>query len=89
MPGGDILLVCGPSLYAQLTAARLIEEYMLYVSPSLAGQGTLLARELPNTVKLAFERTVPFSSSMMLQCYRPIYEQTPAAEQHASTRDGE
>jgi dihydrofolate reductase len=72
--GGNLLLICGPSLYAQLTLARLIDEYMLYVCPSVAGQGTHLSRELPDTLKLAFERTMTFASGMMLQYYRPVYQ---------------
>ena len=71
--GGDLLLMCGPSLFAELTAHRLIDEYMLYVCPNALGHGTHLFRELPEPVKLKFKRTVPFASGVNLHHYAPVY----------------
>lgn len=70
---GDLLLMCGPSLFAQLTAQRLIDQYMLYVCPNALGQGTHLFRESPEHVKLKYERTVPFATGVNLQYYAPVY----------------
>ena len=39
--GGDLLLMCGPSLFAVLTANQLIDEYMFYVYPNALGHGTV------------------------------------------------
>lgn len=64
--GGDLLLICGQSLYAQLTRQRLIDEYMLYVCPNAIGQGTHLFRELPEPVKLR--------PGVTLERYAPIYQ---------------
>lgn len=73
-PGGNLLLLCGPSLLAQLNAHHLIDEYMLYMCPSALGQGTHLFRDITEPVKLRFERTVPFRTGMNLHFYAPVYE---------------
>lgn len=71
--GGDLLLLCGPSLFAQLTAEHLIDQYMLYVCPSVLGTGTHLFRELPSHLELDHQRTVHFSSGVDLHYYEPNY----------------
>ena len=71
---GDLLLMCGPALFAQLTAQRLIDKYMLYVCPSAVGQGTPLFRDIPENIKLRFERTVLFATGVNLVYYAPVYE---------------
>jgi riboflavin biosynthesis pyrimidine reductase len=71
---GDILLLCGPRLFAELSSKRLIDEYMLYVCPSAIGQGTHIFRDIPENIKLTFERAIPFSSGMNLHYYTPVYE---------------
>jgi dihydrofolate reductase len=73
-PGGDLLLLCGPSLFAQLTCQRLIDEYMLYMCPSALGQGTHLFRDITAPLKLGFERSVPFRTGVNLHFYSPVYE---------------
>jgi dihydrofolate reductase len=70
---GDLLLMCGPALLAQLTTERLVDEYMLYVCPNVLGRGTHLFRDLPRAVDLTYRRSVPFSKGMNLQIYAPIY----------------
>ena len=44
-----LLLICGPALVGTLTAAQLIDEYILYVCPSVAGKGRHLFSELTET----------------------------------------
>ena len=70
---GDLLLLCGPSLLAQLTAERLIDRFMLYVCPSALGQGVHLFRDLSSHLMLEHLRTVPFSSGVNLHSYAPAY----------------
>jgi len=70
--GRDLLLICGPGLFAELNRYQLIDEYMLYVCPSAMGQGLHLFRDIAEPLKLTFERTVPFGTGMNLQCYRPV-----------------
>jgi dihydrofolate reductase len=71
--GGDLLLQCGPSLFAELTSNRLIDEYMLYVYPNALGRGNHLYRDVAEPLTLVPERTVPFSDGMELRHYRPLY----------------
>lgn len=70
---GRHLLICGPSLFAQFTRARLIDEYMLFVCPNLMAHGDRLAREIPEGLKLTYEGFLPFGSGMNLMRYRPLY----------------
>jgi dihydrofolate reductase len=70
--GGDLLLMCGPALFAELTRQQLIDQYMLYVCPNAIGQGNHLFRDISGPVKLAFDHTVPFSTGVNLHYYRPV-----------------
>jgi dihydrofolate reductase len=72
-PGGDLLLQCGPSLFAELTDQRLIDEYMLYMCPSALGHGTHLFRDLEAPLELRFERSVSFQTGVNLHFYAPVY----------------
>jgi dihydrofolate reductase len=49
---GNLLLICGASLFARLTTARLIDEYMLFMCPHAMGNGDHLFRALPAAVDL-------------------------------------
>ena len=69
-----LLLICGPALVGTLTAAQLIDEYILYVCPSVAGKGRHLFSELTETIMLTHNRTVSLGGGMLLQCYTPEYK---------------
>lgn len=71
--GGDLLLMCGPSLFAVLTANRLIDEYMFYLYPNALGQGNHLYRDIEAPIPLTPGRTVPFAEGMELREYKPQY----------------
>ncbi len=71
--GGDLLLMCGPSLFAVLTANQLIDEYMFYVYPNALGHGKHLYRDIASPVSLTPGRTVPFADGMELREYKPEY----------------
>lgn len=64
------LTIGGPRLAAQAIAAGLVDEYQLFVVPTVVGGGT---RSLPDQVcldlKLADEHR--FSSGVVYLCYRP------------------
>jgi dihydrofolate reductase len=70
--GGDLLLMCGPALFADLTRRELIDQYMLYVCPNAMGRDNHLFRDISEPITLACDRTVPFSSGVNLQYYRPL-----------------
>jgi dihydrofolate reductase len=71
--GGDLLLMCGPALFGELTSSRLIDEYMLYVCANALGRGNHLYRDITVPIALVPGRTVPFSGGMELRHYRPLY----------------
>jgi dihydrofolate reductase len=68
---GDMLLMCGPALVAQLATRNIIDEYMLYVCPVALGDGVPLFGDLTEPVRLAYQRTRAFSSGVNLQYYTP------------------
>jgi dihydrofolate reductase len=74
---GDLLLICGPELFARLTAAGLIDEYILYISPLALCRGIHLFRDIAEPISLRPEQNVPFASGMTLHRYLP--EQRPSA----------
>jgi RNA polymerase sigma factor (sigma-70 family) len=71
--GGDLLLMCGPSLFAVLNASQLIDEYMFYVYPNALGRGKHLYRDVAAPISLTPERSVPFADGMELREYTPEY----------------
>jgi dihydrofolate reductase len=71
-PGTDILLYCGPRLVATLTQHGLIDEYMLYVNPTVLGQGTHLFRDVQEPLQLKLLKTKTFGSGVILTYYQPM-----------------
>lgn len=71
--GSDILLYCGSRLVSTLTELGLIDEYMLYVNPTVLGQGTSLFGELRAPLQLKLVKTRIFGSGVVLKYYQPIY----------------
>ncbi len=71
--GGDLLLMCGPSLFAVLTANQLIDEYMFYVYPNALGHGDHLYRDIAGPITLTPVRAVSFADGMELREYKPEY----------------
>jgi dihydrofolate reductase len=68
-PGGDLLLMCGPALLAQLNRKRLIDEYMLYACPNALGHGRHLFGDIDEPLHLTVEQTVAFASGMTFNRY--------------------
>jgi dihydrofolate reductase len=71
--GGDLLLMCGPSLFAALTASKLIDEYMFYVYANALGHGDHLYRDIAAPITMTPGRTVSFADGMELREYKPDY----------------
>jgi dihydrofolate reductase len=69
---GDLLLICGPELFAQLTAGELIDEYILYISPLALSNGGHLFRDFGGTIPIRVASTRPFTSGMTLHHYLPL-----------------
>jgi dihydrofolate reductase len=71
--GGDLLLMCGPRLFAVLTANQLIDEYMFYVYPNALGHGDHLYSDIAAPISFTSGRTVSFADGMELREYKPEY----------------
>jgi len=71
--GGDLLLMCGPRLFAELTANQLIDEYMLYVYPNALGHGDHLYSDIAAPITLTPGPTFSFAEGMELREYKPEY----------------
>jgi dihydrofolate reductase len=69
---GDLLLICGPGLFTQLTAAELIDEYILYISPLALSSGGHLFRDVRGPISARVASTRPFTSGMTLHRYQPL-----------------
>lgn len=70
-PGGDLLLMCGPALLADLSAHNLVDEYMLDVYPIAVGRGIHLWRDVPEPIGLRLVRSQPYPDDVTLQIYAP------------------
>jgi dihydrofolate reductase len=67
--GPDLVLHAGGSLVSELAEARLIDEYMLYVSPAAIGSGKQLFSEVNDELPLRLEETRVFDSAFTLLRY--------------------
>ncbi|MFI6320188.1 dihydrofolate reductase family protein [Nonomuraea sp. NPDC050556] len=65
--GGDLLLMCGPSLLA--TLADHIDAYLLDVYPIALGQGTHLWRDLPEPRELHLAASRRFPGDVLVNTY--------------------
>ena len=59
------------SLVAQLTQARLIDEYQIVVIPVVLGQGRTLFEGLTGSLALKLTQTRVFGNGNVLLCYEP------------------
>jgi dihydrofolate reductase len=70
-PGGHIVLHGGAGLVAKLAQARLIDEYMLFVSPAAIGTGKPLFSGLQQELRLTLLETRVFNSAFTMLRYEP------------------
>jgi dihydrofolate reductase len=72
-PGSDMLLFCGPALLSTLTGLGLVDEYLLYLHPTVTGLGVPLFRDLRQSIQLHLTDIKAFSSGSIQARYVPIY----------------
>jgi riboflavin biosynthesis pyrimidine reductase len=65
--------MCGPQLFAELTANELIDEYMFYVYPNALGHGDHQCSDIAAPITLTPGRTVSFGEGVELRDYKPEY----------------
>jgi dihydrofolate reductase len=69
--GGDIVVTGSMTLVRDLIAARLVDEYRLFVYPVVLGRGQRLFDGATNLPRLQLVETLPFRSGIVLLRYRP------------------
>ena len=70
-PGATIALHAGASLVAPLAEAGLIDEFLLFVTPSAIGDGKPLFSGLPSELGLELVDSRVFNRAVVLLRYRP------------------
>ena len=70
-PGEDMAILGSGSIVAQLTAARLIDEYQIVINPLVIGEGKALFEGVKDPVPLRLTKTRPFENGNVLLCYAP------------------
>lgn len=69
-PGPDMVILGSGSIVAQLTEARLIDEYQIVMNPLILGRGTPLFAGLDRRLRLTLEGTRAFGNGNVLLRYR-------------------
>ena len=72
-PGKDIV-AGSPSLIAQLTKLKLVDEFVLCVHPVILGQGLPLFKNITERNVLGLVKTKTFGSGVMAHYYQPTGE---------------
>ena len=68
-PGKNIIIFGSSSIVSQLTAHRLIDEYLFVVSPAFLGGGRPLIHDVPEPVSLRLLDLQRFESGTLLLRY--------------------
>jgi dihydrofolate reductase len=71
-PGGEIGVTGSISLVWDLIAAGLVDEYRLFVYPTIIGRGRRLFESEESRPKLDLVDTTPFRSGVVLLTYRAV-----------------
>ena len=69
-PGRDLIMVCGPELFATLDGLGLVDEVCVLVRPVALGRGKALFGALPEPLPLTLLETRVFGSGSVMHRYR-------------------
>jgi diaminohydroxyphosphoribosylaminopyrimidine deaminase/5-amino-6-(5-phosphoribosylamino)uracil reductase len=64
-----LLLEGGPTLATSFLEAELVDKLLVFVAPTLAGDGSTLAKALPAPVQLKRLRAEPVGGDVLLEAY--------------------
>ena len=70
-PGPDMVILGSGTIIAQLTAARLIDEYQIVLVPVILGGGRTMSEGVPEKLDLRLERTRSFGNGNIVSWYVP------------------
>lgn len=71
LPGEDIIVYGGGRFVSSLIQQGLIDEYHLFVNPSLLGSGMPIFQALETRRALKLVHATPFECGIVVLCYRP------------------
>ncbi len=74
--GTDMVIMGSGTIVAQLTAARLIDEYQIVVNPIVLGGGRTMFEDVPDTVNLTLTKTRQFKNGNIVSWYVPEAKHT-------------
>ena len=69
-PGPGMVIMGSGTIVAQLTAARLIDEYQIVTVPVILGSGRTMFENVPDKVSLALTKTRSFVNGNVVSWYR-------------------
>ncbi|NMO18956.1 dihydrofolate reductase [Pyxidicoccus fallax] len=70
-PGPDMVILGSGSIVAQLTEARLVDDYQLAVHPLVLGSGRTLFQGVQRRLELTLKQTRAFSNGCVMLWYQP------------------
>ncbi|MEN7551716.1 dihydrofolate reductase family protein [Rapidithrix thailandica] len=69
--GKDIIVYGGASFNASLIKAGLIDEFHLFVNPTVIGKGLSIFKEIEEKQNLQLKKAIPFDCGIVLMHYEP------------------
>ncbi len=69
--GKDIIVYGGAAFVSALIQAGLIDEYHLFVNPTILGNGKAIFRSLEDKQNLSLVKSISFECDVAVLCYRP------------------
>ena len=70
--GKDIVVYGGASFVSSLVRAGLIDEYYLFVNPSVIGNGLSIFKSIDDQRNLKLAKSIPFECGIVLLNYVPV-----------------
>jgi dihydrofolate reductase len=71
-PGGDIMAYGGAGFASSLVWGNLIDEYHLFINPSVIGQGMSIFRDVDGKQKIRLKSSRSFNCGIVVLCYERI-----------------
>jgi dihydrofolate reductase len=76
-PGGDLAIFGSSDLALTFIEHGLIDEYRIFVSPLVLGNGKPLFKGIRDKLNLKLAKTRTFRNGNVLLCYQPIEKENP------------
>ncbi|MBS1537144.1 MAG: dihydrofolate reductase family protein [Bacteroidetes bacterium] len=70
--GKDIIVYGGSTFVSNLIKNNLIDEYHLFINPTVLGSGMPIFRDVQDKLKLELVKSTDFGCGIVVMCYRAI-----------------